>query len=164
MERYLNKVNVTFTMAMTPAQKKATAAFKKKLKESKKHIASGGSKYSWDKSSSGGSSSNGKVTPSSSGVSSDTKFVTDPITKTKMSEDAYQSLQKARAIKESGGDIYASPTTSNDKITTSKTTGKITPDKSTVVVDGQGYTVKPELQEEFIEKTQKITPAKNKFT
>jgi len=50
------------------------------------------------------------------------------------------------------------PSTSNDKITTSKTTGKITPSESTVVVDGQGYTVKPELQEEFIEKTQKITP------
>jgi len=34
-------------MVMTSAQRKATSAFKKKLTQSKKHVASGGSKYSW---------------------------------------------------------------------------------------------------------------------
>ncbi len=41
---------------------------------------------------------------------------------------------------------------------------KVQSQQATVVIDGQGYTVKPELQEEFIKKTQKTTPAKNKFT
>ena len=43
-------------MAMTPAQKKATDAFKKKLDQSIKHVAGGGSGSSW---SSGGSGSSG---------------------------------------------------------------------------------------------------------
>ena len=51
-------------MALTPAQKKATDAFKKKLEQSKEHIASGGDPGSWSNGgSSGGSSSGGKTYP-----------------------------------------------------------------------------------------------------